>query len=224
MKKTYFWKHFTPHAMDYSFLGDPNATAEILATAEPEHRAMQRAKRWDDKTLALHIATERYLENVRRDEKAHAQEEEEWKERVLRMSDKDLITEYNDIRAKIEPELEAHQAMSDEDKAKKGYMQRFIKTITRAKTRLAFIWQERESRGAKKRYVERLQSMSDAVLEEEMIAITAQFNENTAEIDELPIVHEPHVSEGIIGRAWLLKAKHTCLIQEHKRRAPKLSA
>ena len=66
--------------------------------------------------------------------------------------------------------------------------------------------------------------MSDAVLEEEMIAITAQLNENTAEMDELPIVHEPRVSAGIIGRAWLLKAKHTCLIQEHKRRAPKLSA
>ena len=185
---------------------------------------MQSARRWDDKTLALHIATSRHCESVIRDEIAHAQEEEEWKERVLRMSDEDLETAYAVIRAKIDPDIEAHQAMSDEDKAKKGYMQRFIKTITRAKTRLAFIWQERESRGAKKRYVERLQSMSDAVLEEEMIAITAQFNENTAEIDELPIVHEPHVSEGIIGRAWLLKAKHTCLIQEHKRRAPKLSA
>ena len=210
--------------MDYSFLDDPVAIAEILASAEPEHRAMQSARRWDDKTLALHIATSRHCESVIRDEIAHAQEEEEWKERVLRMSDEDLETAYAVIRAKIDPDIEAHQAMSDEDKEKKGYMIRFIKKMKSAKARLAFIQQERESRGAKKRYSERLQRMSDAILEKEMIAITAQYNKNTEEKIELPIVHEPHVSEGIMGRAWLLKAKHTCLIQEHKRRAPKLSA
>ena len=210
--------------MDYSFLDDPVAIAEILASAEPEHRAMQSARRWDDKTLALHIATSRHCESVIRDEIAHAQEEEEWKERVLRMSDEDLETAYAVIRAKIDPDIEAHQAMSDEDKEKKGYMIRFLKKMKSAKARLAFIQQERESRGAKKRYSERLQRMSDAILEKEMIAITAQYNKNTEEKIELPIVHEPHVSEGIMGRAWLLKAKHTCLIQEHKRRAPKLSA
>ena len=53
--------------MDYSFLGDLNAIAEILATAEPEHRSMQSARSWDDKTLALHIATDRHLESVLRD-------------------------------------------------------------------------------------------------------------------------------------------------------------
>ena len=161
--------------MDYSFLGDLNAIAEILATAEPEHRSMQSARSWDDKTLALHIATDRHLESVLRDEKAHAQEEEEWKERVLRMSDEDLETAYAVIRAKIDPDIEAHQAMSDEDKEKKGYMIRFIKKMKSAKARLAFIQQERESRGAKKRYSERLQRMSDAILEKEMIAITAQY-------------------------------------------------
>ena len=178
----------------------------------------------DSKTLALHIATSRHCESVIRDEIAHAQEEEEWKERVLRMSDEDLKTEYDAIRAKIDPEVEAHQAMSDEDKEKDGYMTRFIKTMKWAKTRLAFIQQERESRGAKKRYSERLQRMSDAILGEEMIAITAQFNKNTEEKIELPIVHEPRVRDEIQGRAWLLEMKYTCLIQEHKRRAPKLSA
>ena len=216
--------HFTPHAMDYSFLDDPDAIAEILASAEAEHRAMQSARRWDDKTLALHIATSRHCESVIRDEIAHAQEEEEWKERVLRMSDEDLETAYAVIRAKIDPDIEAHQAMSDEDKEKKGYMIRFIKKMKSAKARLAFIQQERESRGAKKRYSERLQRMSDAILDEEMIAITAQFNKNTEEKIELPIVHEPRVRDEIQGRAWLLEMKYTCLIQEHKRRAPKLSA
>ena len=61
--------------MDYSFLDDPGAISEILASAEPEHRAMQRARRWNHKTLALHIATNRHRESVLRDEKAHAQEE-----------------------------------------------------------------------------------------------------------------------------------------------------
>ena len=206
--------------MDYSFLGDPNAIAEILATAEPEHRAMQSARRWDDKTLALHLATDRHLESVRRDEKAHAQEEEEWKERVLRMSDEDLEMEDDVIRAKVEADgLAEYRAMSDEERGKAAHA--IIRKLKWSKVRLAFTKQERESREEKKRYLERLQSMSDAVLEEEMIAITAQFNENTAKIDELPIVHEPSVSEGIIGRAWLLKAKHACLIQEHKRRAEK---
>ena len=210
--------------MDYSFLDDPVAIAEILASAEPEHRAMQSARRWDYKTLALHIATSRHCESVIRDEIAHAQEEEEWKERVLRMSDEDLETAYAVIRAKIDPDIEAHQAMSDEDKEKKGYMIRFIKKMKSAKARLAFIQQERESRGAKKRYSERLQRMSDAILEKEMIAITAQYNKNTEEKIELPIVHEPRVRDEIQGRAWLLEMKYTCLIQEHKRRAPKLSA
>ena len=58
--------------MDYSFLYDPNAIAETLATAEPELRAMQRARGWDDKTLAIEIATIR-----------HKNEEAEWKERVF---------------------------------------------------------------------------------------------------------------------------------------------
>ena len=206
--------------MDYSFLGDLNAIAEILATAEPEHRSIQSARSWDDKTLALHIATDRHLESVLRDEKAHAQEEEEWKERVLRMSDEDLEMEDDVIRAKVEAYgLAEYRAMSGEERRKTAPV--IINKLKWSKVRLAFTKQERESRGAKW-YSERLQCMSNAELNEEMIAITAQLNDNTAEIDELPIVHEPRVSEGIRGQARLLKAKHTGLIQEHKRRAPKL--
>ena len=208
--------------MDYSFLGDLNAIAEILATAEPEHRSIQSARSWDDKTLALHIATDRHLESVLRDEKAHAQEEEEWKERVLRMSDEDLEMEDDVIRAKLNPDIVAHHAMSEQDKKKN--MTRFVKTLKWAKTRLAFTKQARESREEKKRYPRRLQRMSDARFNEEMLAITAELNKNTEEKIELPIVHEPRVRDEIQGRAWLLEMKYTCLIQEHKRRAPKLSA
>ena len=183
---------------------------------------MQSARRWDDKTLALHIATSRHCESVIRDEIAHAQEEEEWKERVLRMSDEDLEMEDDVIRAKVEAYgLAEYRAMSGEERRKTAPV--IINKLKWSKVRLAFTKQERESRGAKW-YSERLQCMSNAELNEEMIAITAQLNDNTAEIDELPIVHEPRVSEGIRGQARLLKAKHTCLIQEHKRRAPKLSA
>lgn len=181
---------------------------------------MQSARSWDDKTLALHIATDRHLESVLRDEKAHAQEE--WKERVLRMSDEDLEMEDDVIRAKVEAYgLAEYRAMSGEERRKTAPV--IINKLKWSKVRLAFTKQERESRWAKW-YSERLQCMSNAELNEEMIAITAQLNDNTAEIDELPIVHEPRVSEGIRGQARLLKAKHTCLIQEHKRRAPKFSA
>ena len=213
--------------MDYSFLGDLNAIAEILATAEPEHRSMQSARSWDDKTLALHIATDRHLESVLRDEKAHAQEEEEWKERVLRMSDEDLEMEDDVIRATVEAYgLAEYRAMSGEKRRKTAPV--IINKLKWSKVRLAFTKQERESRGWKKRYSERLQCMSNAELNEEMIAITAQLNDNTAEIGlaglRVRMGAEPRVSEGIRGQARLLKAKHTCLIQEHKRRAPKLSA
>ena len=210
--------------MDYSFLGDLNAIAEILATAEPEHRSIQSARSWDDKTLALHIATDRHLESVLRDEKAHAQEE--WKERVLRMSDEDLEMEDDVIRATVEAYgLAEYRAMSGEERRKTAPV--IINKLKWSKVRLAFTKQERESRGAKW-YSERLQCMSNAELNEEMIAITAQLNDNTAEIGlaglRVRMGAEPRVSEGIRGQARLLKAKHTCLIQEHKRRAPKLSA
>ena len=78
-------------AMDFTFLDDPIAIAEILATAEPAHRALQRANGWDDKTLAIEIA------------RIRQSEEEEWKERVIRMSDEELTHEDDVIRAKIDP-------------------------------------------------------------------------------------------------------------------------
>ena len=185
---------------------------------------MQSARSWDDKTLALHIATDRHLESVLRDEKAHAQEEEEWKERVLRMSDEDLEMEDDVIRAKVEAYgLAEYRAMSGEERRKTAPV--IINKLKWSKVRLAFTKQERESRGAKW-YSERLQCMSNVELNEEMIAITAQLNDNTAEIGlaglRVRMGAEPRVSEGIRGQARLLKAKHTGLIQEHKRRAPKL--
>ena len=141
--------------MDYSFLDDPNAIAEILATAEPEHRAMQYTQGWDDKTLAIEIVRIR-----------HKNEEHEWKERVLRMSDEDLEMEDDVIRAKIDPEVEAHRAMSEQDREKTTG--RFLRMLKWAKRRLDFTKQERESREEKKRYSLRLSRMSDTDLETEI--------------------------------------------------------
>jgi hypothetical protein len=137
--------------MDYSFLGDPEAIAEILATADPEHRAIQHAQEWDDKTLAIHIATRRHREGLllmRLIQEKHADEEEEYKERVLRMSDDDLEMEDDVIRAEVNPDIVAHQAMSEHDKEKN--LTRFVKKLRWAKTRLALTKQERESREKKK--------------------------------------------------------------------------
>lgn len=214
IKKTYFWKHFTPHAMDYSFLGDPEAIAEILATAEPEHRAMQSAEGWDDKTLAIHIATCRN----RGSKNSYAQEEHEWKERVLRMSDEDLEMEDDVIRAKVEADgLAEYRAMSDEERGKAAHA--IIKKLKWSKVRLAFTKQERESREEKKRYLDRLQHMSPEVYTAEIDAITEQLAKLNEEILGLPFNAE--LSEENKRKAKIIEAKYKCLLEERKRRAEK---
>jgi hypothetical protein len=125
--------------MDYSFLDDPNAIAEILATAELEHRAMQSAQGWDDKTLAIEIVRIR-----------HKNEEEEWEDRVMRMSDEDLEMEDDIIRAKIDPDVKKHRAMSEQDKEKN--MTRLLRMLKWAKRRLNFTKGERDFREEKKKF------------------------------------------------------------------------
>ncbi len=192
--------------MDYSFLDDPDAIAEILASAEPEHRAMQSAQGWDDKTLAIEIATSRHRES----NKSHAQEEEEWKERVLRMSDEDLEMEDDVIRAEINPVIVAHQAMSDEDKEKN--MLRFVKTLRWAKTRLAFTKEERESRAEKavfKERVKRANKVADLIsqkVKDETEAIFPKLHEKHL-LDDfmLEIMEEGDKDKGIPTNADLKK-------------------
>ena len=200
-------EHFTPHAMDYSFLDDPNAIAEILATAKPEHRAMQSAQGWDDKTLAIEIVRIR-----------HKNEEHEWKERVLRMSDEDLEMEDDVIRAKVEADgLAEYRAMSDEERGKAAHA--IIKKLKWSKVRLAFTKQERESREEKKRYLDRLQHMSPEVYTAEIDAITEQLAKLNEEMLGLPFNAE--LSEENKRKANIIEAKYKCLLEERKRRAEK---
>ena len=127
----------------YDFLDDPIAIAEILAIAEPAHRALQRANGWDDKTLAIEIARIK-----------HKNEEEEWEDRVMRMSDEDLEIEADITGAKIDPHVKEHQAISEQDKDKN--LMRFLKMLKWAKRRLNFTKREREFREENKRYSQRL--------------------------------------------------------------------
>mgnify|MGYP003631466168 CR=1 FL=1 len=84
-------------------------------------------------------------------------EEEEWEDRVMRMSDDALEMEDDITRAKIDPEVEEHRAMSEQDREKTTG--RFL-LLKWAKRRLDFTKQERESR--------RLSRMSDEDLETEI--------------------------------------------------------
>jgi len=195
--------------MDYSFLDDPNAIAEILATAEPEHRELQRAHGWDDKTLAIEIATSRHRKSQGL---STDQEEDEWKERVMRMSDEDLEMEDDVTRAKIDPDVKKHQAMSEQDKEK--YSTRFVNMLRWAKARLAFTKREREFREEKKRYSQRLSIMSDENLLVEIDKIT----------DEAEKIYEEHLvkhTEEIRRKGKILEAKSELLLEERDRRSQK---
>ena len=203
--------------MNYSFLDDPNAIAEILATAEPEHSAMQSAQGWDDKTLAIEIATSRH----RASHKTTAQVEDEWKERVMRMSDEDLEMEDDVIRAKVEADgLAKYRAMSDEERGKAAHA--IIIKLKWSKARLAFTKQERESREEKKRYSEFLLHMRPEVYNAEIDAVTEQMAKLNEEIMGLPFNAE--LSKEKKSQIKINEGKYTCLIQEWNRRAPKLSA
>jgi predicted RNA-binding protein with PIN domain len=81
--------------MDYSILDDPNALAELLASATPEQRVLQRAREWDDQTLAIEIAMI-----------GHREKWTEWRKRVLRMSDHELTQELKSLTADLEPHVE----------------------------------------------------------------------------------------------------------------------
>ena len=123
--------------MDYSFLDDPNAIAKILATATPKHRAMQTAQGWDDKALAIEIARIR-----------HVNEEEEWEERAMVMSDEDLEIEDNIIRAKLDPCINEYRAMSGVQRDQEASA--MIMKLKWSKSRLVFTQQERQFREEKK--------------------------------------------------------------------------
>ena len=193
--------------MDYSFLYDPNAIAETLATAEPELRAMQRARGWDDKTLAIEIATIR-----------HKNEEAEWKERVLRMSDEELQQEDDVLRAKLDPCVAKYRAMSgaQRDQVASAMMMK----LKWGKDRLAFIQQEREFREEKKRYSQRLPAMSDEVLRTEIVTITEQLKIHNDNLVSLPINHDITRKE-IERRSKMLKAKFELVVDEHVIRGQK---
>ena len=154
--------------MDYSFIDDPNAIAKIVATAEPEDREKQRLAEWDDKTLAMLIAKRRHRESqgVYR-----AHEEQEWEDRVGRMSDVDLEIEDDIIRAKIDPNVEVSE-----------------QGLSWVKKRLNFIKRERERRELEKirylqknRYLQRLQLMTDEVFLAEFDTIRKEYDKNREE-------------------------------------------
>ena len=154
--------------MDDSFLDDPNAIAKIVATAEPEDREKQRLAEWDDKTLAMLIAKRRHRESqgVYR-----AHEEQEWEDRVGRMSDEDLEIEDDIIRAKIDPNVKVSE-----------------QRLSWVKKRLNFIKRERERRELEKiryfqksRYLQRLQLMTDEVFLAEFDTIRKEYDKNKEE-------------------------------------------
>ena len=155
--------------MDDSFLDDPNAIAKIVATAEPEDREKQRLAEWDDKTLAMLIAKRRHRESqgVYR-----AHEEQEWRDRVGRMSDEDLEIEDDIIRAKIDPNVKVSE-----------------QRLSWVKKRLNFIKRERERRELEKiryfqksRYLQRLQLMTDEVFLAEFDTIRKEYDKNIIRI------------------------------------------
>ena len=191
-------------AMDFTFLDDPIAIAEILATAEPAHRALQRANGWDDKTLAIEIA------------RIRQSEEEEWKERVIRMSDEELTHEDDVIRAKIDPCVGKYRAMSGVQRDQVASA--MIMILKWGKNRLAFTQQERQFREEKNRFSQRLPSMSDEVLRAELKSVDEQISRHCQKLMSLPFNGEPHVREEIERRSRMSEAKHEVLIKERNRR------
>ena len=107
----------------------------------------------------------------------------------MRMSDEDLEIEDDIIRAKLDPHVKEHQALSREDQEKTSY--RFITIMRRAKARLSLTKREREFRAEKKKYAEGLTRMSDKVFLEEVKAVTKEMNRHCEELMALPFNAEP---------------------------------
>lgn len=191
--------------MDYSFLDDPDAIDEILATAEPEHRAMQSARRWDDKTLAIEIVRIRYKN-----------EEEEWEERVLRMSDEELTEEVKSMNRDVQRYM--HCPTTDS-----VLVTRNLRKLKHFKKRRDFIKKKQEPRQAKKKFTERIQRMSDPVLSTEVTHLQAQQKKllddfETARKDETNLLRWQELSQVFGERLEIVCAEF------ERRKAPKLSA
>ena len=201
--------------MDYSFRGDPNAIVEILATATPEHRAMQTARGWDDNTLANEIAKTR-----------HENEEKKWKERVMRMSDEELEQEDDVIRAKVEADgLSKYRAMwflgnVAEQKQATPFI---IEKLKWSKGRLAFTRHEREFRAEIKRYSEGLPRMSNEVFLTEINAVAEEIAKHSKELMSCPFPFnaEPRVMEKINREGKIVEAKYAVIMEERTRRGLK---
>ena len=147
--------------MDYSILDDPNALAELLASATPEQRVLQRAREWDDQTLAIEIAMIR-----------HREKWTEWRKRVLRMSDHELTQELKSLTADLEPHVEEYRSDPDRDSKR---LQTFLKKLRHTKARKDVIREEQAFRNAEKVFTKRVQRMSDGVLSEEIMALVEQL-------------------------------------------------
>ena len=206
-------EHFTPHAMDYSFLDDPDAIAEILASAEPEHRAMQSAQGWDDKTLAIEIATKRHNKGV------FDSMWKDWKERVVRMSDEDLEMEDDVIRAMVDPYVKDFQAMSEDDKRKASSSVR--EKIRWLKKVYAFTKDVRVAREDKKKYSKRLQLMSNYGFQKEIQTLDQQLTELNKNIAGTPSNADQSVHLGNVYQMKTLEAKSHLVCDERNRRAEK---
>ena len=199
--------------MDYSFLDDPDAIAEILAISEPEHRAMQSALGWDDKTLAIEIATKRHNKGV------FDSMWKDWKERVVRMSDEDLEMEDDVIRAMVDPYVKDFQAMSEDDKRKASSSVR--EKIRWLKKVYAFTKDVRVAREDKKKYSKRLQLMSNYGFQKEIQTLDQQLTELNKNIAATPSNADQSVHLGNVYQMKTLEAKSHLVCDERNRRAEK---
>ena len=199
--------------MDYSFLDDPDASAEMLAISEPEHRAMQSALGWDDKTLAIEVATKRH------NKEAFDSMWKEWKGRVMRMSDEDLEKEDDVIRAMVDPYVKDFQAMSEDDKRKASSSVR--EKIRWLKEVYAFTKDVRVAREDKKKYSKRLQLMSNYGFQKEIQTLDQQLTELNKNIAGTPSNADQSVHLGNVYQMKTLEAKSHLVCDERNRRAEK---
>ena len=156
--------------MYFSNLDDPNALAELLASATPEQRLLQKAREWDDQTLAIEIAMIRQREKWT-----------EWRKRVLRMSDQELTQELKSLTADLEPHVEEYRSDFDRDSKK---LQTFLKKLRHTKARKDVIREEQAFRNAEKVFTKRVQRLSDVELSEEMKALVKQLKKLSQDFDE----------------------------------------
>lgn len=156
--------------MYFSNLDDPNALAELLASATPEQRLLQKAREWDDQTLAIEIAMIRQREKWT-----------EWRERVLRMSDQELTQELKSLTADLEPHVEEYRSDLDRDSKQ---LQTFLKKLRHTKARKDVIREEQAFRNAEKVFTKRVQRLSDVELSEEMKALVKQLKKLSQDFDE----------------------------------------